>query len=1054
MTPSPLFAAILLVGSGMCGLIYQMVWMQQLKLIFGTSTAASAAVVAMFMGGIGVGSLLLGRKTDQYSRPMVLYGKLEVGIALCAALSPFLMALVRAVYLATGGTTTLGPVMGTLLRGILALLVLGVPTILMGGTFPAVARAVTREQDSGRPVLGLLYGANTVGAVLGVLAGTFLFIEWFGLQQTLLFTSLANVLIGILAWVWGRRLAEIPVEPPESEAPTVSLEPGNETLPASLIGPGAVAAFMTGAIFFFMEMVWYRMLAPLLGGSTYSFGMILATALAGIGLGGLLFSARSPGRRVEVLDFALVTTLGMVFLMVPFALGDRLALLAGLLNGFVLFGFPGKILQWLLVAGIVVFPASMVSGYQFPLLLALAGQGRREIGRQVGVLYAANTLGAIVGALAGGFGLLTLLSAPGCWQFAGMLSGMTALLAIFYAWRRDGFRLIAGIPILLGLIAVSLMGAAGPTSVWRHSNVGFGRVALHALTPIALREWINLQRRMTIWEKDGKESSVAMTEANGLAFSLNGKVDGNSLGDAPTQIMLGMVSAFIHPDPRSSFVIGLGTGCSAGWLGAIPEMERVVVAELEPLVLEVASRCASINHEVLRNPKVDIRMGDARELLLTDSHAYDLIVSEPSNPFRAGIASLFTREFYQAVAQRLRPGGLFTQWVQGYEIDVETMCTIYATLHSVFPHIETWQTNDGDLLLICSMSRQAYSRALIERRLAGEPWKSALWQGWRGVSVDGFFAHFQANAGFADRVAAKVSGRDLSTDDCMTVEFGLLRTMGKKNIGMMRRLRSEAFAQKLHLPVMGDGELNWEEVRNQALLFLTLGEIECRSIEDPDRGYLQRVAAHVSYVREDFHQFLKYWNEQDRKPSHPAEFLFLGEAFARFGGDDTLAMLEPAREAFPGEALLIEAAYHHKIGSFSQAVACLEQGLPLFQKHPFPVKAILRRGLETAMNMGNQAPSLAPRMAALLRPRFLLSAENEVRIQALIGLLPKLPAKLTAEICGELEPHVPWNEEFLAARVEAYKELKEPRLAHAEAELAELRAADPGSIHSASFLNP
>jgi spermidine synthase len=1075
-----------LVGSGLCGLIYQMVWFQQLKLIFGTSTAASAAVVAIFMGGLGFGSLWLGRRSDAHERPMSLYGKLEVGIALCAAASPLLMALVRDLYLATGGTTALGGVVATWLRGALALLVLGLPTFLMGGTFPAMARAVTSDQDTGRPVLGLLYGANTVGAVLGVLAGTFVCLEWFGLQQTLWLTAAINLGLGLLAWAWGACLPAIPPEPASEGATTEVAAPAPDTRPASsashpnpapsrhgdpdpddrptrpaateraalasLLGPGAIAAFMTGAIFFFMEMVWYRMLAPLLGGSTYSFGLILAMALAGIGSGGLLFAGRATGRPAGLPEFAGVTALGMLLLMVPYALGDRLAILTGLLSSLDLFGFPGKLFHWTLIAGLVVFPASVISGYQFPMLLSLVGQGRRDIGRQVGLLYAANTLGAIVGALAGGFGLLSLLSAPSCWKFAGLLSGLLVIGLVGLALRREGFRLGTLVPLALAGAALALMGAEGPTAVWRHSNVGFGRVALHSLDATSLREWMNLQRRMTIWERDGKESSVALTEANGLAFSLNGKVDGNSLADAPTQIMLGMVSALTHPAPRQAFVVGLGTGCSAGWLAAVPDMEKVVVAELEPLVFEVASRCAPINHDVLRHPKVEVRLGDARELLLTDRQTYDLIVSEPSNPFRAGIASLFTREFYQAAARRLRPGGIFSQWVQGYEIDVETMRIIYATLHSVFPHIETWQTSDGDLLLLCTQERLAHSRARLEQRLAGAPWKDALWQGWRAIGVEGYFSHYQANADFAHLVATRVPAHQISTDDRMTVEFGLLRTMGKKNLGMMRRLRSEAYAQGLHRPPLQDGQLDWEEVQNQALLFLTLGEIECRSIEDPDKGYLQRVAAHTSFCREDFANFLKYWKDQPRPPAHPGEFLMLGEAFARYGAEEALGMLEPARAAFPGEAWLIEAMYHHKIGSFTRAFDCLEQGLDVFRHRPFPVKSILRRGLETAMNMGLQAPSLAPRIAALLRPRFLLSAENEVRVQALAGLLPKLPAALTAEICAEFEPFVPWNEDFLTARVQAYRELNHPRLRRAEADLAELQAANPAGPHGPAFL--
>ncbi|HNV71012.1 MAG TPA: fused MFS/spermidine synthase, partial [Candidatus Ozemobacteraceae bacterium] len=569
----------------------------------------------------------------------------------------------------------------------------------------------------------------------------------------------------------------------------------------------------------------------------------------------------------------------------------------------------------------------------------------------------------------------------------------------------------------------------------------------------AIHEWKNIQRRSAIWEADGRESSVALTEANGLAFSINGKCDGNSIEDAPTQIMLGMVSALHHPSPKSAFVVGLGTGCSAGWLGAITDMERVVVAELEPMVLEVASRCAPINHAVLANPKVQVRLGDARELLLIDNQTYDLIVSEPSNPFRAGISSLFTREFYEAVNRRLAQGGLFSQWVQGYEIDVQTMKTVYATLRTVFPYVETWQTSYGDYLLICSRERLAYSRTLLEQRLKQEPWKGALWQGWRVNSVEGIFSHYVANADFVNMVHNTTNPRDhLSTDDRVTVEFGLLRTMGRKNLGMMQALQVEANSNQLQKPLMRDGTIDWAEVRDQNLLALTLSNQECKTLDDPDRGFLLRVAAHTNYRRENFRGFVQNWSGQDRKPLHPGESLMLAESFARFGAPETTAMVEPAQAEFPGESQLILATYFSEIGSYSEAVACFEKGFGIFRQRPFPVEPIIRRGMEMAMNLALKHPELAPRLAESLRQPFLLSAVNELRVQAIVGLLPKLEPVLVREYCHALEPNVPWQDEFLITRRDCYKATNDPLWQQAAADVDAYLAGEPNRGGTDAFL--
>ena len=201
-------------------------------------------------------------------------------------------------------------------------------------------------------------------------------------------------------------------------------------------------------------------------------------------------------------------------------------------------------------------------------------------------------------------------------------------------------------------------------------------------------------RRGILWEREGTESSVALDDTDGLAMVVNGKIDGNARGDAPTQVMGGLLGALLHPHPRSAMVIGLGTGSTAGWLGAVPSIERVDVAELEASMLHVAAACAPVNERVVDDPKVRVLLGDAREILLTVPSRYDVIFSEPSNPYRAGVAGLFTREYYRAVASRLEEGGVFLQWLQMYEIDEDTVRAVYATLGAVFPVVRpgAWAT--------------------------------------------------------------------------------------------------------------------------------------------------------------------------------------------------------------------------------------------------------------------------------------------------------------------------------------------------------------------------
>ncbi|MEP6995079.1 MAG: fused MFS/spermidine synthase, partial [Acidobacteriota bacterium] len=285
--------AALLLGSGLSSLVYQIAWMRELRLVFGFSTAASAAVVAIFLGGLGLGGRVLGKRADATPRPLFYYGCLELLIACSAALTPGLLWLVRRIYLALGGSFVLGSVGGAVARLVLSALVLLVPTFLMGGTLPAATRAVETDADPERRHLGILYGANTIGAVFGTSLATFWLLEAIGTRETLWLACVFNALIGLSAVLLGKRLVIRDSEPDAAHGASNAPPRPEASAPAPRRFVLA-AACVVGFAFTLMELVWYRMLAPLLGGSTYTFGLILAVALAGIGLGAALYG-RSRG---------------------------------------------------------------------------------------------------------------------------------------------------------------------------------------------------------------------------------------------------------------------------------------------------------------------------------------------------------------------------------------------------------------------------------------------------------------------------------------------------------------------------------------------------------------------------------------------------------------------------------------------------------------------------------------------------------------------------------------------------------------------------------------
>jgi predicted membrane-bound spermidine synthase len=1027
--------ALLLFTSGACALIYQTAWLREFRLVFGASTAATSAVLAIFMGGLGLGGLILGPRVDRGRNPLLFYANLELFIAVTAAVTPLLVWLIRVVYVATGGSAVLGNIGATLVRVLLAALVLAVPTFLMGGTLPAAARAVEREGDLNRRELALIYGTNTVGAVVGTLLSTFVMLEFFGTRKTLWIAALVNVLIAMIARGMARQVPddEEPAPPPER----VSWR--------SRQGFVLLAAAAVGFAFLLMELVWYRMLAPLLGGSTFTFGLILALALLGIGLGGVAYSW-TERREVTLLHLSLTCALEAFFVALPLAMGDSIAILALLLRPTGAAGFGGLLLSWAAVASLVVLPAAIIAGYQFPLLIGLLGKGRTDVGRDVGLGYLWNTVGAIAGALAGGFGLLPLLSAPGAWRFVVLLLLGIAAAAIILSIRQRSPRAAIATAVFAALIPLPMLFAEGPTAAWRHSGIGAGRAGRFDQSPNGLHDWANRYRRVTPWESEGIESSVAISTENGLSFIINGKNDGNARVDAGTQVMSGLLGALLQGSTKRALVVGLGTGSTSGWLASIPGIEEVHTVELERSVLHVARECAVVNRDVLSNPRMKLTIGDAREVLLTEPAKYDVIFSEPSNPYRAGIASLFTREFYRSAAARLNEGGIFVQWLQSYEVDPRTVVTVIGTLGTVFPDLEIWQSKPGDLLLIGSFKPRQYDLRVLRQRMASEPFRSALFNAWRVRDVEGLLAHFIAGGDIGQR-ATRSSQFTLNTDDRNVVEFGFARSVGSPNLFDVTALRDWARAHEVHRPRLSGGEVDWRRVEDRRLtLYLNDGVAPPLSL-DAAPDLRKRHAAMTQYLGGNLAHTVTEWGSQPRPPQDPVELAMVADALADGGDARALPLIELLRSQQSCEADAILASYHLRTGNFKEAAASLVRAFMAYRRDPWPLPIVTRRMLFTASEIVVQDPaSAAPIYEGMSKPFAAFMLDDDRRVGLVnIGMRmhqdrcnPKVIAAL-----HQLEPHVPWQRDLLELRSGCYDRLLDPRAGRARDDLDEFLSNEP-----------
>ncbi len=1043
--------APLLFTSGLCALVYQTAWQRELRLIFGASTLASAAVLAIFMAGLGVGGALLGPRADRHKRPLELYGNLELLIALSAALTPALVWVAREVYVALGGTVALGLAGGSVVRLVLSTLLLAVPTVLMGGTLPAVARAAETPDDVRRRALAVLYGINTLGAVAGATLSTFFLFEVFGTQQTLYLACLLNALVALIARVMARSMPELETASAEAQgtAPsTVAADSADASRPPRTYVLAAAAT--VGFAFFLMELVWYRMLSPLLGGTTFTFGIILVVALLGIGLGGAAYAAWSHERPASMRGFALTCLAEALLIAVPFALGDRVAAFAMMLRDMQGFGFIGMVLGWSAVTALVIFPAAFVSGVQFPVLLALMGRGRKDVGREVGQVYAWNTVGSIVGSLAGGFGVLPLLTAPGTWRLVAGLLLALGLVALVLSLRSEKRFAGALVPVGLAAFTAWLLTALGPTAAWRHSPIGVGRAGVDSPTTNTLHRWTQQPRSRLVWEAEGVETSVGLLANDGLAFYVSGKPDGNSIGDASTQVMSGLLGTLVHPQPRQMMVIGMGTGSTAGWVAKVEGVEKVDVVEIEPAILEVARRCEDVNHRVMDNPKVHNFVGDAREVLLASRQTYDIIFSEPSNPFRAGIANLFTRDFYRAARQRLAPGGLFLQWLQAYDIDAQTIRSAYATLLSEFGAVETWQTNGGDLILVASEAPISYDVAMMRARVNEPLYRQALNVAWHTDELEGALARFLGGAGLARKLAEGQEGL-ISTDDLSHMEFALARTVGRPDAFPLPGLRATAVAMKADRPAIRQGEVDWDRVETQRMLLYLHSRgrlITLPSTTAQSRSALQRKEFSQRAEQGDSAGAVRAWREAGWQPRGVLELTLVGRELAELKDEAGLQpLLEQLRAQNPLEAEVLAGYLRLRQGRGVEAAEALERAVALLRREPWGLRTMTTLMMASILELSEKDATLARRFYAALETPLSGFALEQQRRTALVELARAIDwPNLCGKALSASEPHPTWDRSTLLARAECYEQTRHPLRDKALADLEEFMAGEPAPM--------
>lgn len=744
--------------SGAAGLIFEIVWLRHLGRTLGATTVAVATTTAAYMGGLALGSHLGGKIADRLRRPLAVYGVLEVAVAAMGALVPWLCGIIP--IFDERWLADLESGFGrALVRFFVAFAVLIIPTTAMGMTLPVLSRAVAPRLGTVGREVGALYAINIAGAVAGAALAGFVLIPHLGLAATNLTAVAIDVSLGCITIAAGSYLRPMTAETPSlATAPIVRAEGGQ------LVGLLAV----TGAAAMALQVLWTRALGTALGPSTYAFSAIVCAYLVGLAGGGAWASRLAD--RVRSIRHALAGVLAATAAATwaGIAVVDDLP---SLLHPVVLdptLTMGGLVRTEFALAALSVVPAAVGMGTLFPLTIAAVVGSEARIGAAVGRAYAVNTLGNIAGSFAGVFILLPTLGVE--WGMRAAASSYVVLALLLVARPEPTTRPSARRAVAVGATLVAAALVAWPGWDIARWTVGLFRMSMaRSFFPQAGK----LDTSRVIFHADGLASTVTVEEEAGTRWiKVNGKIDGSSEGDMPTQVLSGLLPMLVHPAPERVAVIGCGSCVTVG-AALQGDPDEVTLIELEPEVVRAARLFGAVNHEPWNDPRLTIVEDDGRNYMMRRGPAFDVIISEPSNPWMTGAASLFTLEFFEIAARRLAPDGLFLQWLQAYELAPERIASVLATFHAVFPEVLVFSAHpdSNDLLLLGSRSELALPRARLARRfdeLASEFARAGL----RGL--DDLLALLLLSSPEVYEVARDAT---LNTDDNALIEFGAPRDL-------------------------------------------------------------------------------------------------------------------------------------------------------------------------------------------------------------------------------------------------------------------------------------
>ncbi len=766
--------------SGACGLVYEVTWTKLFALSMGGTTYSISTVLAAFMGGLALGSRYGGKLIDRRGDPLFVYGLLEGAIGIYCLLTPLMVESIPFVLSPLYNKYYLeAPVFFGILRFLLSFGILVVPTVLMGASLPVLSKYYARKKETFGWEVGRLFSVNTFGAMVGSFSAGFLLLP--NLGQRLSIYSAASVNLGIFVIVlayWfakGRKMEYGTVEEEPSEAPSPEPSEGEAGWGRLLLYSVLFLYAANGFAGMAYQVAWTRALTLSLGPSAYSFSIIVTVFIFGLAAGSGV-GARIADRLENPAAAAgfLEILIGFLAIGVMWGLGRLPLWIVPVIRDF---GDNWRNLlagEFLVVALLLIVP-TFVMGAVFPLVVKTAGMCRKGIGEPVGLAFGWNTFGSITGSIAAGFLLIPLIGLQSTISVVNVINWVAGGFVIIVALSssRVSRWAMAAAPLAVGLAITVFMPR------WDAAIMSSGPALLAKTTPRGKE--ILRKGQDVLFHREGVDTTVTVVNIRKDFYSLkvNAKVDASTFfGDMLTQVLSAQIPMLVHPNPEKVCVIGLASGVSAGST-LTHSIKRLDIIELSRAVVDASKYFNEWNNKPLEDERTRLIVGDGRSHLTLTDEKYDVIISEPSNPWIAGESALFTKDFYETVRDRLKPGGVFCGWFQGYEVPPEKFRMIMRSFQSVFPNATLWETSPTqDFMMVSSLSGVRLNLARLTERMNRKEIAEDL--GRVDTSTPpGLIAKCLMSP---DRFRATAGEGDYHTDNRLQLEYEAPKYLGRANL--------------------------------------------------------------------------------------------------------------------------------------------------------------------------------------------------------------------------------------------------------------------------------